>query len=95
MQQDTSPLSVAIKAGAFLVDVRTPAEFLTGSVTGAVNIPLDQLPAKLQQFKGKTCIIVCCRSGNRSSQAKSFLEQNGFQNVINGGSWMAVARAAG
>ena len=82
---DNSGLKEAVKNVAFLVDVRTPAEFSEGSVKGAVNIPLDSLPNHLARFKNKNSIIVFCRSGNRSSQAKSILEQNGFQNVINGG----------
>jgi rhodanese-related sulfurtransferase len=43
----------------------------------------------LDKFKGKGNIVVC-RSGNRSSQAKSILEQNGFVNVTNGGTWQDV-----
>ncbi len=89
-QTDDSALAAAIKEGAFLVDVRTPAEFAQGSAKGAVNIPLDQLQKKLASFKGKNHIVVFCRSGNRSSQAKAILEQNGFTNVINGGTWHNV-----
>ncbi len=43
---DNSELREAIKNGAFLVDVRTPAEFSAGSVKGAVNIPLDKVPSQ-------------------------------------------------
>jgi rhodanese-related sulfurtransferase len=89
-QTDNNQLREAIKNGAFLVDVRTPSEFSGGSVKGAVNIPLDKVPSQLSKFKDKKHIVVFCRSGNRSSQAKSILEQNGFQNVINGGSWENV-----
>jgi phage shock protein E len=89
-QSDTPQLTEAIKNGAFLVDVRTPAEFAEGSVKGAVNIPLDKLPGQLARFKGKDTIVVFCRSGSRSSQAKSILEKNGFPNVINGGTWQQV-----
>lgn len=70
---------------SFIVDVRTSAEFAEGSCEGAVNIPLDQVPAQLAQFQGKKNIIVFCRSGNRSGQAKLILEQNGITNVTNGG----------
>lgn len=77
--------------GTFLVDVRTPAEFAEGSAKGAVNIPLDKVEAELEQFKGKEAIVVFCRSGNRSGQAKYILEQKGIQNVINGGTWQNVA----
>jgi len=91
---DNSQLTEAIKYGAFLVDVRTPAEFSAGSVKGAVNIPLDKVPSQLSKFKGKKSIIVFCRSGSRSGQAKRILENNGLQNVINGGTWQDVNQAA-
>lgn len=84
-------LSEAIAAGAFLVDVRTAVEFKSGSVKGAVNIPLDTVSEQLHRFKNKNHIVVFCRSGMRSSQAKSILEKNGFENVLNGGSWGSVA----
>lgn len=83
-------LETVVKDGAFLVDVRTPAEFAEGNVKGSVNIPLDQVQNQLAKFKAKENIVVFCRSGNRSSQAKSILEQNGFNNVTNGGTWQDI-----
>lgn len=79
-----------LREGAFLVDVRTPAEFDAGHVKGSVNIPLDRVAISFEKFKNKQNIIVFCRSGNRSSQAKSILEKNGFTNVTNGGTWQSV-----
>jgi phage shock protein E len=75
---------------AFLVDVRTPQEFAEGNVGGSVNIPLDIVPTQIAKFKNKNNIIVFCRSGNRSGQAKTILEKNGFTNVVNGGTWQNV-----
>ena len=92
-QNDNNELKEAIRKGAFLVDVRTPAEFSSGSVKGAVNIPLDKLPAQLAAFKNSKNPVVFCASGGRSSQAKRILEQNGIPNVINGGSWQNVKEA--
>jgi phage shock protein E len=89
-KKDTTQMEKLIKEGAFLVDVRTPAEFAEGHVKGSTNIPLDQVPNQLDQFKGKDQIIVFCRSGNRSGQAKMILERNGFKNVTNGGTWQDV-----
>ena len=89
-QENNSQLSEVIQNGAFLVDVRTRAEFSGGSAKGAVNIPLDKIPSQLEKLKGKKSILVFCKSGIRSTQAKSILEQNGFQNVINGGTWTNV-----
>jgi phage shock protein E len=83
-------LKATIAEGAFLVDVRTPGEFNTGHVKGSVNIPLDSLTQQIAKFKNKKNIIVFCRSGNRSGQAKTILEQNGFTNVVNGGTWEHV-----
>ena len=90
---DNSGITEAIREGAYLVDVRTPAEFSAGSVRGAVNIPLSEIKNKLSKFKGKKNIIVFCRSGSRSGEAKRILEQNGFQNVINGGTRQRVNEA--
>ena len=92
-KKDTTQMEKILKEGAFLVDVRTPAEFEEGHVNGSINIPLDQVPNQLAQFKGKEHIIVFFRSGNRSGQAKIILEQNGFKNVTNGGTWMEVNEA--
>ena len=86
----TADLKAIIEQGAFLVDVREPGEFASGTAKGAVNIPLGNVSAELNKFKGKENIVVFCRSGNRSGQAKNVLEQNGFKNVINGGTWEVV-----
>jgi rhodanese-related sulfurtransferase len=86
----TADLKSLIENGAFLVDVREPGEFATGTAKGAVNIPLGTVASQLAKFKGKENIIVFCRSGNRSGQAKTILEQNGFKNVVNGGTWEDV-----
>ena len=93
--KDNSKVTEAIQAGAFLVDVRMPSEFASGSVKGAVNIPLDKIGSQLTRFKGKKSIVVFCQSGNRSGQAKSILDQNGVQSVINGGSWSNVNKCIG
>lgn len=87
---NNSQLSEAVKNDAFLVDVRTAAEFAHGSVKGASNIPLETVHEQISKFRNRNIIIVFCRSGNRSGMAKSILERNGFTNVINGGSWQNV-----
>lgn len=83
-------LATLVNEGAFLVDVRSSGEFAEGNVKSSTNIPLDQVSSNLDKFKGKEKIVVFCRSGNRSSQAKAILEQNGFTNVTNGGTWQNI-----
>lgn len=80
-------LKSVIDEDAFLVDVRTSREFAGGHVKGSVNIPLDKVSAQIAKFKNKKNIIVFCRTGARSTQAKNILQQHGITNVINGGSW--------
>ncbi|MFN4121938.1 MAG: rhodanese-like domain-containing protein [Flavobacteriales bacterium] len=84
-------LESAIARGALLVDVRTPAEFAAGTVKGAINIPYDLVSRNLKQFEGKSAVVVFCRSGARSAQAKSVLDRHRVNNVINGGTWQHVA----
>lgn len=88
--KEETNLSQIINDGAFLVDVRSPLEFTTEKVKGSVNIPVDQIQNHLDKFKGKKNIVVFCRSGLRSSQAKSILQRNGITNVTNGGTWQNV-----
>jgi phage shock protein E len=63
-----------------VLDVRTPEEFAAGHVPGAVNVPHDQVGARLGElgkFRDKD-VVVYCRSGRRAELALSVLEQAGF-----------------
>ncbi|MBP7274086.1 MAG: rhodanese-like domain-containing protein [Saprospiraceae bacterium] len=88
----STELIALINKGAYLVDVRTPEEFAEGSVTGAVNIPLDEIENQIAQFKDKKHIVVFCKSGYRAGEAKELLAKHGFTNVSNAGSWEDVAK---
>lgn len=94
-KSDSQDLKKVIAEGAFLVDVRTPQEYAEGHVKGSVNIPLDKVASNLKKFDGKNQIVVFCRSGNRSGQAKAILNQNGYTNVANGGTWYEVNEMVG
>ena len=72
---------------ATIVDVRTPEEFTEGHFPNAINIPLDQVAQRINEFKEMPKpIIAYCRSGNRSGIAVSILKQNGIADAVNGGS---------
>lgn len=90
---NNTQLAESIKDGALLVDVRSPAEFRSGSALGAVNIPLDTIAQQLSRFKGAKSIVVFCRSGNRSRMARQVLAQHGYTNVVDGGTWKQVRQA--
>ncbi|MDA9877858.1 rhodanese-like domain-containing protein [Luminiphilus sp.] len=70
-----------------IIDVRTPQEFATGSIEGAVNLPLKGLPDSLlsEGIEPDEEVVVYCRSGRRSAQAKTLLKAAGFELVFDGG----------
>lgn len=68
------------------LDVRTPEEFNSDHIDGAVNIPVDQLNNRIDEVKAlPTPIVAYCRSGNRSGMAVGILNQHGITDVTNGG----------
>lgn len=74
-----------------IIDVRSPQEFRYGHVTGALNIPVQQLLTNLDQLDKNRPIITCCRSGVRSKIAAKQLNAMGFE-AINGGTWQNVQK---
>jgi phage shock protein E len=81
-----------LQNGAQLIDVRTPGEFASGHIKGAVNLPLDELPRQLAKIKTDRPVIVCCASGMRSGAAKRLLTAQGYAEVHNGGGWTSLQR---
>ena len=72
------------KAGAVLVDVRTPAEVEKGKASPvAINIPLQEIPQRLSEFPKDKDLLIYCRSGKRSMAASKFLVENGYTRVFN------------
>ena len=77
--------------GATIIDVRSSQEFKSGNPANSINIPLDQIPAKINKIKKmKEPIIVCCASGMRSGRAKGMIAQAGVE-VHNAGSWRNIS----
>jgi len=75
---------------AQLLDVRTKAEFQTQAHPRCLNIPLDQLEARLGELDRSRPVLVCCATGSRSGFAVSLLKRAGFQDVANLGSWRRI-----
>ncbi len=73
-----------------IIDVRSRAEFQGGHVVNSINIPIQEIPGRLEDIqKMKQPIILCCASGQRSAQASLFLKSHGID-CMNGGSWLDV-----
>jgi len=75
-----------ILSTASILDVRTPEEYEEGHYPGAINIPLSELPQRVNEINEmKKPIVAYCRSGSRSGMAVSILKQNGLSEVYNAG----------
>ena len=73
------------KPAYVLVDVRTPAEYESGHIPTAVNVPVDVIGTRPPTEDKGALIIVYCRSGNRSATARQILIDLGYTNVVDFG----------
>jgi rhodanese-related sulfurtransferase len=92
-RRNAKPASASQSNTPLIVDVRTPEEFYEGAYPGSINIPLDELHARINELGSKSReITLYCASGARSAYAQRGLMQLGFTNVKNGGGIMQMMR---
>lgn len=67
-----------------IVDVRTPEEFATGYLEGAVNLCVEcDAQLLLDNLDPNDDILLYCRTGRRSANALGVLRENGYEKVYN------------
>lgn len=89
-KETETPLKKMLAEGAILLDVRTPGEYSSGHIDGAINVPLQSLYQQISFLKKKNKpIITCCLSGGRSLTAKKILADNGIE-AYDGGGWRSL-----
>ena len=78
-----------IKSGVTLIDVRTAGEFGQGHLSGAINIPHDQIAARIDELELKSDdeVVLYCKSGGRSDFAMKHLHSVGFHKAVNAGGY--------
>ena len=68
------------KGDVVVLDVREDSELVeTGTVKGAIHIPLGQLETRLGELPKDKVILTACRGGGRASRALTLLESKGFK----------------
>jgi len=93
------PLNVMAEAstGALLLDVRSPAEFRSGRVQGAVNLPLERVEAAsvraLLQGREQATVLLLCASGGRARTAAQRLAASGLKTLVVQGGTNSCAQA--
>ncbi|MCC9197436.1 rhodanese-like domain-containing protein [Arthrobacter sp. zg-Y820] len=84
-----------ISSDAKILDVREDYEWEAGHIDGALHIPLDSLPERLNDLDPDQDLAVICRSGGRSARATAWLESHGYSavNVTGGmGAWLEAGK---
>ncbi|MFZ6029794.1 MAG: rhodanese-like domain-containing protein [Chloroflexota bacterium] len=81
--------------GVFFLDVRTPGEWNEAHIPNTTLIPLDELGVRTDELPKDQEIVVVCRSGNRSAQARDILKQAGFEKVTSMGGGVNAWKARG
>jgi NADPH-dependent 2,4-dienoyl-CoA reductase/sulfur reductase-like enzyme/peroxiredoxin family protein/rhodanese-related sulfurtransferase/TusA-related sulfurtransferase len=71
------------KSDIFLLDVRTVHENQLGSITGSINMPVDELRDRINEIPKNKKIIIFCAVGLRGYLAYRILAQNGFKDIYN------------
>lgn len=67
--------------GTYLLDVRTPEEWVDYHIPGTTLIPLDELGSRVDELPKNQEIVVVCRSGNRSQAGRDILLSAGVSQV--------------
>jgi rhodanese-related sulfurtransferase len=83
--------------GAKVIDVRSPAEFASGHLPDALNLPLDELRDQIGRHvpDQQQPVLLHCLSGMRSGMGKRILRQLGYANAFNLGSLRRAQRILG
>ena len=71
------------KPRPILLDVREVSEVQRCQIAGSIHIPMHTVPARLNELDQDAVIVCICHHGARSMQVKRFLDQHGYDNVIN------------
>ena len=96
LQIDAPSLNSSLREpdGPFLLDVREPWEVEICALQGSINVPMGEIPGRLDELPRDRAIVVICHHGMRSLQVTNFLRAHGFdlaQNLSGGvDSWAQV-----
>lgn len=74
---------LAAEDDLLLLDIRSEAEVMRGVLPYSKHLPMQMIPAMMDQLPRDKDVVLYCRSGARSYHACIYLMQNGIDNVIN------------
>ncbi len=93
----SSAAPAELPAGTVVVDVRTPDEYASGHLDGAINVDVQSadFDSQISALPKDGAYVVYCRSGSRSSAAAARMADLGFGQVTDAGALSAAAGSTG
>ncbi len=82
-------------AAPVVIDVRTAAEYASGHIPGAVNVPFDQVARRIAEIDAPHGVALYCMVGPRARKGESALLAAGYENVLHLEGGLAAWLAAG
>ena len=83
------------EAAPLVIDVRTPEEYASGHIPGAVNIPFDQVADRISELDSPHGVALYCMVGPRARKGESALLDAGYETVFHLDGGLAAWQAAG
>lgn len=71
-----------LEANEVILDVRRPDEFAEAHIENALNIPVDQVAARIEELKKYKTVYIHCKRGGRAKTAFETLKNMGLSNLV-------------
>jgi rhodanese-related sulfurtransferase len=78
-----------------VIDVRSAAEFATGHIPGAVNIPFDEVAGRISEVEAPNGVALYCMVGPRARMGEAALLASGYESVLHIEGGLAAWKADG
>jgi rhodanese-related sulfurtransferase len=82
-------------AAPVVIDVRTPEEYASGHIPGAVNVPFDEVAQRIAEIDAPHGVALYCMVGPRARMGESALIAAGYEQVLHLEGGLAAWQAAG
>ncbi len=83
------------RAAPVVIDVRTPEEYATGHIPGALNVPFDQVAQRIAEIDAPEGVALYCMVGPRARKGEAALLAIGYDKVLHLEGGLAAWQAAG
>ena len=90
---DVSAVPAELPEDLVVLDVREDDEWRAGHISGAVHVPLMQVPQRVSELPADQQVLVVCKAGGRSAKATALLQAQGYDAVNLAGGMLAWEQA--